>query len=91
MTGHPVLFSLVVQSFVGRSTLITNLYRVPPYNESPLLRSCFIVLFIEPNNCEGHLLRYVLLLVGYLLQSSYVGGCFLDIKCPCVSLLWPIH
>ena len=30
--------------------LVTNLYGVSPYVVSPSLRSCFIVLFIEPKN-----------------------------------------
>ena len=77
--------------------LVTNLYRVPPYVVAPSSRSCFIVLLLVPNNWrlllldEWHSLMMCFIIIGVSSpQSSHVGGCSLGIKCPCVSLLWPI-
>ena len=72
--------------------LVTNLYRVPPYEASPSLRGCFIVLLVEPKNwcllllSERHSVRmcFVVSKVSSP-QSSYVGGSSLL----SVSLLYP--
>ena len=66
--------------------LITNLYRLSPYIVSPLLRSCFIALLVEPKSwcllllSEGRSVRMSSIVSGVSCpQSSHVGGCSLDI------------
>ena len=61
--------------------LVTNLYKVPPYDVSPSLRSCFIVLLVVPKNwrllllSEGHSVRMCFIVSGVSSpQSSHVGA-----------------
>ena len=69
------MFLLVVSSFVSRSMLVTNLNRVPPYVVSPSLRSCFIVLLVEPK-------KWRLLLVS---EGHSVRMCFIGVPCIDIS------
>ena len=50
--------------------LVTKLQRVSPYDVSPSLKNCFIVLLVEPKNCrlmllsEGHFVRTCFIVSG---------------------------
>ena len=60
------MFLSVVYTFVSRSMLVANVYRVSPYVASPALRSFFIVL-LEPNN-----LRFLLLSEGRSVRMHFI-------------------
>ena len=74
------MFLLVVQSFVTRSMLVVNLYRVPQHFVPPSLRRCSIALLVEPKSLRlllmsgGIPLGFILLLVGYLCHSPHRFG-----------------
>ena len=61
---------MVVKSFVSKSMLVTNSYRVPLYVVSPLLSSCFIILLVVPKNwhllllSEGHSVEMCFIVSG---------------------------
>lgn len=76
--------------------MVTNLYKLPPYDRSQSL-SCFAVLINVPRNwrllllSEEHTVERCFIVSGmFSAHSSHAGGWSLGTLCPCMCLLWLI-
>ena len=60
--------------------LVTNLYSVPPNVVSPSLRSCFIILLVDPKNwgflflSKGRSVRMCFIVSGCVFSSLHMLG-----------------